>query len=107
MAGAAELVFCVAQICNLLYRRIAFCGASTLQRASEGRGSNWQGARTFGRSADCKSAIRQITNLRYEGALCAKHIVSRSPAWRRLVARKGSAPPTSECRPDVILFHHR
>src|SRR5213594_806816 len=26
---------------------------------------------------------------------------------RRLVARKGSAPPTSGCRPDVILFHHR
>src|SRR5207247_10954889 len=25
----------------------------------------------------------------------------------KLVARKGSAPPTSGCRPDVILFHHR
>src|SRR5881409_3526698 len=24
-----------------------------------------------------------------------------------MVARKGSAPPTSGCRPDVILFHHR
>ena len=31
----------------------------------------------FGRFADYKSAIRQITNLRYEVALCAKHI--RSP----------------------------
>ena len=26
---------------------------------------------------------------------------------RRLVAREGSAPPTSGCRPDMILFHHR
>ncbi len=26
---------------------------------------------------------------------------------RRLVAREGYAPPTSGCRPDVILFHHR
>src|SRR6266536_2494055 len=25
----------------------------------------------------------------------------------KLVAREGSAPPTSGCRPDVILFHHR
>src|SRR5262245_67891 len=25
----------------------------------------------------------------------------------KMVARKGSAPPTSGCRPDVILFHHR
>src|SRR6266446_2225594 len=24
-----------------------------------------------------------------------------------MVARKGSAPPTSGCRPDMILFHHR
>jgi hypothetical protein len=29
---------------------------------------------TFARSADYKSAIRQITNLRYEAALGAKHI---------------------------------
>src|SRR5438034_9979840 len=25
----------------------------------------------------------------------------------KLVARGGSAPPISGCRPDVILFHHR
>src|ERR1035438_5843510 len=24
-----------------------------------------------------------------------------------MVAREGSAPPISGCRPDVILFHHR
>jgi hypothetical protein len=24
-----------------------------------------------------------------------------------VVAREGSAPPISGCRPDVILFHHR
>src|SRR3954465_2974893 len=24
-----------------------------------------------------------------------------------MVARKGSAPSTSRCKPDVILFHHR
>ena len=24
-----------------------------------------------------------------------------------MVAREGSAPPTSGCRPDVMLFHHR
>ena len=28
-------------------------------------------------------------------------------AERRLVAREGSAPSISGCRPDVILFHHR
>ena len=27
--------------------------------------------------------------------------------WRRLVARKGSAPSISGCRPDVMLFHHQ
>ena len=31
----------------------------------------------------------------------------RAVARRKVVARKGSAPPTSGCRPDVILFHHR
>ena len=36
-----------------------------------------QHARPFGRSADYKSAIRQITNLRYDAALYAKHIPSR------------------------------
>ena len=25
----------------------------------------------------------------------------------KMVAREGSAPPISGCRPDVILFHHR
>src|SRR5262245_12611687 len=49
------VVFSVAQICNLPYRRIAFCGVG-----------NCQHARIFGRSADYKSAIQQITNLRYE-----------------------------------------
>src|SRR6266542_4264152 len=29
---------------------------------------------------------------------------SKRSEERRLVARKGSAPPTSGCRPDVILF---
>src|ERR1035437_9125177 len=28
-------------------------------------------------------------------------------ATRQVVAREGSAPPISGCRPDVILFHHR
>src|SRR6266446_3559718 len=28
-------------------------------------------------------------------------------ATRQMVAREGSAPPISGCRPDVILFHHR
>ena len=33
----------------------------------------------------------------------------RSPlrSERRLVAREGVAPPTSGCRPEMILFHHR
>jgi hypothetical protein len=56
-----EYVFSVAQICNLLYRRIAFCAASASASALD----------LFGRSADYKSAIRQITNLRYEAALRA------------------------------------
>ena len=34
----------------------------------------------------------------------ARRTVARE---RRLVAREGSAPPISGCRPDVILFHHR
>ena len=34
-----------------------------------------QRARTFGRSADYKSAIRQLKNPRYDAALCAKHII--------------------------------
>jgi hypothetical protein len=57
-------VFSVAQICNLPYRRISFCGTSSSASALE----------LFGRSADYKSAIRRITNLRYEPALCAKYI---------------------------------
>jgi len=61
-------VFSVAQICNLLYRRIAFCGASASANCP----------RTFSRPADYKSAIRQITNLRYAAALCAKHIWTTS-----------------------------
>ena len=30
-------------------------------------------------------------------------------AWNfwKVVAREGSAPPTSGCRPDAMLFHHR
>src|SRR2546425_7918172 len=44
----------VAQIFNLLYRRIVFGKAGRLDRAEE-----------FARLADCKSAIQQIKNLRY------------------------------------------
>jgi hypothetical protein len=44
----------VAQIFNLLYRRIAFCcGPKTLT------------ASRYRKPADCKSAIQQIENLRY------------------------------------------
>src|SRR6266446_3853695 len=33
----------------------------------------------------------------------------RAPDYttRQLVAREGSAPPISGCRPDVMLFHHQ
>src|SRR5437016_3763076 len=48
----------VAQIFNLLYRRIAFCRASANNRARS----------AFGQPADYKSAIRQFENLRYAAA---------------------------------------
>src|SRR6266581_3586442 len=48
----------VAQIFNLLYRRIAFCRASANNRARS----------AFGQPADYKSAIQQIENLRYSAA---------------------------------------
>jgi hypothetical protein len=35
--GTLSVCFGVAQICNLLYRRIAFCGTSTCRRASGGQ----------------------------------------------------------------------
>ncbi len=54
-------VFTVAQIYNLLYRRIAFCG----------RVGNDQRTRICRGFADYKSAIQQIANLRYEAELCA------------------------------------
>ena len=32
----------------------------------------------------------------------------QAAAWRlKMVAREGSAPPISGCRPDVMLFHHQ
>ena len=34
-------------------------------------------------------------------------MVCQAVARRRLVAREGSAPPISGCRPDVMLFHHQ
>ncbi|MBI4662054.1 MAG: hypothetical protein HY735_24795 [Verrucomicrobia bacterium] len=52
-ATAASIV---AQIFNLPYRRIAFCGSA-----------NSLTGRNLRRSADCKSAIQQIGNLRYAG----------------------------------------
>ena len=33
--------------------------------------------------------------------------VQTSTLSGKMVAREGSAPPISGCRPDVILFHHR
>jgi hypothetical protein len=49
----------VAQICNLLYRRIAFCNSF------HGRGGGF-----IERRADYKSAIQQIENLRYDFGSC-------------------------------------
>src|ERR1019366_1015143 len=34
-------------------------------------------------------------------------MVCQAVARQRLVAREGSAPPISGCRPDVMLFHQR
>jgi hypothetical protein len=47
----------VAQICNLLFRRIVSCWATDCPSTPKSL-----------RPADCKSAIRQIENLRYEVA---------------------------------------
>src|SRR5688572_13634409 len=49
----------VAQICNLLYRRLAACE----------RTESSERMRKIGRPADCKSAIQQIANLRYIGVV--------------------------------------
>ena len=54
----------VAQTCSLLYR----CCIADLDSAARCQGSH---------SADCKSAIQQITNLRYGG--CAKNLLAPSP----------------------------
>ena len=62
----------VAQICNLLYRRIAFC---------EPRHN--PGARHFRRPAECNSAIQQIANLRYHAGPCAKPDTSGSEEENR------------------------
>jgi len=54
----------VAQICNLLYRGIAFCGTLASASALELSEALPITNRRYG-------AIRQITNLRYEAALFA------------------------------------
>src|SRR5437762_4835277 len=56
----------VAQICNLLYRRIAFCGPVEYSRVPAG----------VRRPADCKSAIQQIANLRYLGCAFLLYVLS-------------------------------
>jgi hypothetical protein len=61
-AAVVAAQFLVAQIFNLLYRRIAFGRAWKIPTASKLR-----------RSADCKSAIRQNAILRYDcGAVVLK-----------------------------------
>ena len=67
-------LFSVAQIGNLLYRRIAFCSTLASARALELSDPSSGGPAEGGRSADYQSAIQQITNLRYEAGMCAKHI---------------------------------
>jgi hypothetical protein len=47
---------------------------SAARPTSAGPVGKWQCARTFGRSADYKSAIRQIANLRYAATPCARRI---------------------------------
>jgi hypothetical protein len=64
-------VFSVAQICNL-YRRIAFCGRSASASALE----------FLDAPSDYKSAIRQIINLGYDVALCAKRIPFQETDYR-------------------------
>ena len=71
--------FPVAQNCILLYRRFGTCEA----REPSPR------ARPSPRPADCKSAIRQIENLRYAGschALLQRHLSgpAHSPAFTGL-----------------------
>jgi hypothetical protein len=66
----------VAQICNLLYRRIAFCGAPASSRALELSDALPITNRRYW----------QITNLRYEAALCAKYYHwRRAPPERRFI----------------------
>jgi hypothetical protein len=51
----------VAQILNLLYRRIVFCGPVAIAS-----GLDWTSARLDSTAhAECNSAIQQIQNLRY------------------------------------------
>ena len=62
-------------------------------------GGNW--LPRLGLLPPSRSALRRTSPLESKAGLAA--IACR----RRRLAREGSAPPTSGCRPDAILFHHR
>jgi len=64
----------VAQICNLPYRRIGFCGAFSYFRR----------ARSFGHPADYKSAIHQSSTLRYGPSAPSCPTSMKYPRWDRL-----------------------
>ena len=68
----------------------------------------WSRARSSGARARRASgyATRPVDAVR-ASARQALGLPGQGSNERRMVAREGSAPPTSGCRPDVILFHHQ
>src|SRR6266511_2729433 len=64
----------VAQICNLPYRRFVIGRASEIPRIGSCR-----------RAAECNSAIRQITNLRYAKHIHAPRVLCSVPSRNRKV----------------------
>src|ERR1044071_4763623 len=61
------------EVCATLVAAVPRCAVS--QNCILRRFGKCRCARTFGRFADYKSAIRQITNLRYEAALYARPVL--------------------------------
>src|SRR5437588_11982255 len=74
------------QIFNLLYRRIVFCGRPLKPRRPG----------TFGQSADYKSAIQQIENLRYVPNLCPR-VPRFAQSWSSAL-RRNDAIEFLRCR---------
>jgi hypothetical protein len=73
--GRQEYVFGVAQICNLLYRRIAFCGTPASVSALKLSNALPITNRRYGRLQICATTPRYRGPLLWSIALCWRSIV--------------------------------